>query len=269
MDCTISIDSSGTLVIRAINANGASITQSESNYVIDTIPPSVPNLMVDIQTPYSINSPLVEFNSTDNIAIDYCLLNYFEDDNVVGTTSGALTSINPAVSPLIVALDPDQILHTITVRCFDTAGNFAQNSITFPPIVAFNAPTQISNTPITDATVTITSPNGNDIDSIVLTSNSSGAFLGACNPITGVFGQYLSPVTCSLEGITQSMTIQIDARDVLTNAVGQNSMSFIIDTVSPSISITAPTLVSHTGISNTTIRVTDDVLIYATGVQLS
>jgi hypothetical protein len=58
----------------------------------------------------------------------------------------------------VVDLDEDESLHTIKVRCYDTAGNYSENIIKFPPIVTFTAPTQLSYTGIEDATVTITSP---------------------------------------------------------------------------------------------------------------
>ncbi len=43
----------------------------------------------------------------------------------------------------------------------------------------------------------------------------------------------------------------------------------MIDTAPPMIVITAPDIVSNTGITTTTIRVTDDIAIYATGVIIS
>jgi hypothetical protein len=74
---------------------------------------------------------------------------------------------------LVVNLDPDESLHTIKIRCYDTAGNYSDNIIKFPPIVTFTTPTQISNTNIEDAKVTITSPDDNNIDSIVISSTIS------------------------------------------------------------------------------------------------
>ncbi|MCZ8330245.1 MAG: hypothetical protein O9282_02920 [Flavobacterium sp.] len=39
VDCTISIDSNGTLVVNAIDSDGTSTNTSETNYIIDTVFP--------------------------------------------------------------------------------------------------------------------------------------------------------------------------------------------------------------------------------------
>ena len=178
--------------------------------------------------------------------------------------------MNPAISPLLLNLDPDEALHTIKVRCYDTAGNYSDNIIKFPPIVTFTTPTQLSNIAIEDATVTITSPDDNDIDNITLSSTISPTpTLTNCIGDGGdITSPYASPVLCEIHGIVQSGTVQIEARDVVTNGVGQNSVSFVIDTIPPVITITAPTIVSNTGITTTTMQVTDDMRIYATGVTI-
>ena len=106
--------------------------------------------------PYSIDEPLVMFSSTDNIAIDYCEITYLPDDGVVGTTGSFITQTH--TSPVQLSLDPDMDLHEVTVTCYDTAGNSSSNTIKFPPIIEFTVPTPISNVAITNATVTITSP---------------------------------------------------------------------------------------------------------------
>lgn len=74
------------------------------------------------------------------------------------------------MSPVTLTLDPDEIVHTVTVTVFDAAGNSSETIVRFPPIVTFSAPTTLSNTPITDSTVTISAPTGNDITNIALTS---------------------------------------------------------------------------------------------------
>ena len=80
--------------------------------------------------------------------------------------TGTPTTINPATSPVVLALDPDEIVHIIIVTVYDTAGNSSQTTITFPPIVTINAPTTLSNTTITNSTVTITAPTGNELTNI-------------------------------------------------------------------------------------------------------
>jgi len=83
VDCTISIDSSGTLKIKAVDVNGTSTTKSEPNYIVDYIPPSVPNLSVDTQSPFDVHNPEVSFSTMDNIAVDYCRLQYIADDGLL------------------------------------------------------------------------------------------------------------------------------------------------------------------------------------------
>ena len=79
----------------------------------------------------------------------------------------------------------------------------------------------------------------------------------------------MSPVTCALLGIDQSMTIRITARDVVTEGIGENSQSFIIDEIPPTIEITAPTKINNAAITNTTIVIQDDIAINAADVEIS
>ena len=92
----------------------------------------------------------------------------------MGVGVGGTIIINPAVSPFIPALDPDENVHEIIVTSYDTAGNSTSNTVRFPPIITFSAPTTLSNTGITDTVITITSPDDNDLDNIVITGSSGG-----------------------------------------------------------------------------------------------
>ena len=47
VDCTISVDTSGDLVISALDTSANSGSDTEINYIVDTIPPNVPNVSVD------------------------------------------------------------------------------------------------------------------------------------------------------------------------------------------------------------------------------
>lgn len=52
----------------------------ESSYVVDTIPPNVPNVIIDTDSPFSIDSPQVTFSSLDNVAVDHYTVSYYADD---------------------------------------------------------------------------------------------------------------------------------------------------------------------------------------------
>ena len=271
VECSVQINSSWKLVIKAIDKVFSQVTKTELNYIIDTISPSVPNINVNTQSPYSLHAPQITFASTDNIALSYCEVEYLWDDWNIGTMSGSIIIEMPSISPLVINLDPDEILHTVTVRCYDTAGNVSQNIVRFPPLVNFTTPTQISNISIEDATVTLTSPQDNDLDNIQITSTITPAptvtnCIWSGNDTTE---PYASPAVCEIHGVSQSWTVQIAVRDTVTLAIWDNSTSFIIDIVSPIWLFNVPTLLSHTGITNTTVTITDDIMIYATWVTLS
>ena len=68
-------------------------------------------------------------------------------------------------------------------------------------------------------------------------------------------------MNCIINGISASGTIGIDAEDSVIGAQGYNFQSYIIDTVDPVITITAPTFIDNVAITDTTIVVTDDVAI--------
>ncbi len=270
VDCTVQIDMSGSLSVYATDNENTTKTKIETNYIIDTIPPTVPNITVNTLSPYELHTPQVTFSSTDNIWLDYCNVQYIWDDATTWSVSWSVITVSPATSPMVLNLDPDEILHTVKVKCYDIVWNYSENIIKFPPIVTFNTPTQISNTGIENATVTITSPGDNDIDTIQLTSSMWVLpILTDCVwDWWDTIVPYASPVTCEIHGIVESGTIRVNARDVVTNGIGENSVSFVIDTVPPIVIITAPELISHTWITTTTIEVTDDIAIYATGLSI-
>ncbi len=267
VDCTVSITSSGDLNIQATDVAGNIATKKETNYVIDTAPPAFASSSVDVVT-HGINQPILNFSATDNVAVDHYEVIYTADNGGAGV-SGATTTINPATSPVTLVLDPDEAVHTVTIRVYDTAGNFTDRVIKFPPIVNFTAPTTLSNTTITNASVTITSPGGNDLTGITFNAGSTGATLGTC---TGAGGDttdpYANPVTCTINNVTTTGSVTVNATDSVTGAVGQNSQSFIVDTNPPTVLISAPTKLDNVSITDTTITVTDDVGVLAGDVSV-
>ncbi len=267
VNCTISIDSTGNLVITADDIAGNTGTDTESGYVIDTVAPNVPSVSVDTDAPNSIDNPEITFSALDNLAVDRFTISYNSDN---GTTwIGTWVVLDPATSPVSLILDPDEDVHTIIVTVFDTAGNSASSTVVFPPNVTFSAPTTISGSTITDSTVTINNPSGNDVSNITLTANTTGASLGTCTwSGSDTTAPYNNPATCIINNIATSGTITVSGDDAILGATGMNSQSYIIDTVAPVITITAPTTSSGSAITDTTIRVTDAVWILSANVVI-
>ncbi|MDC0505985.1 DUF5011 domain-containing protein [Candidatus Gracilibacteria bacterium] len=268
VNCTISVDDSGTLVINAADTSGNTGSDMEMGYVIDTVAPNVPSISVNTDAPFSVDAPQVTFSALDNVSVDHFTITYNIDDSTP-VTIGTSTVIDPATSPVILALDPDEILHTVTVTVFDTAGNSTSSTIQFPPSVTFNAPTTLSGGIISDSTVTINNPSGNDVSNITLLANTTNATLGACTGSgSDATAPYATPVTCVINNITGSGTVTISGDDSILGATGMNSQSYIIDNNPAVITITAPTKLSGTGITDTTIEIIDDNGILAANVVI-
>ncbi len=267
VDCTIAVISSGNVNIQATDTLGTATTKLETNYIVDVTAPVFSSVAVDVTT-HGVNQPVLSFSATDNIAVGHYEVIYIADNSAAGV-DGATTTINPATSPVTLSLDPDEAVHTVTVRVYDTAGNFTDHVIKFPPVVNFNAPTTLSNAPITNSTVTITSPMDTDLTNITLSAGTTGATLGTCTGDGGdTTDPYASPVTCTINGVGATGTVTVNATDSVTGAVGQNSQSYTIDTTPPVVTISAPTKLHNAAITDTTITVTDDVAVLASDVVL-
>jgi hypothetical protein len=63
---------------------------------------------------------------------------------------------------------------------------------------------------------------------------------------------------CDINNITSSGTIKVSGKDASTSAVGENAQTYTIDTQKPQITITAPTLLKNSSITDTTIKVIDN-----------
>ena len=260
VDCTSNIPVSGDLIVNALDTSSNAWTATEPNYIVDIIPPNIPNVSVD--TSSWIDTPTVTFSSLDNVAVDYYTVTYT-------SATGILTTINPATSPVDLVLDSSELVHTIVVTAYDTAGNSSASTIKFPPIVTINAPTTLSNTTITDSTVTITSPPGNDLTNIMLVTSTTWASLGTCTwDRWDTTDPYATPVICDINGISDSGSISILAEDASNWAEWLNSQSYIIDTTPPVITITAPTKLDNTSITDTTITVIDETAVTSANVVI-
>ena len=248
-------------------AGNTSAASAGVNVTVDTTVPQVPTVSVDTVGAFTVDGPQVSFTALDNVSVAYYEVEYNIDNGTTGV--GALTTISPATSPVVLTLDPDETLHTITVRVYDTAGNVSESIVKFPPIVDITAPTPINNVAITDATITVTSPDGNDLENIVI-SGIAGATLGTCTGAgSDTVTPYASPVVCDITSVPVTGTLTVTAQDVGTSAEGQNMQSFIIETAPPTITITAPTKLDNATITDTTVTITDDTAINAADISIS
>ncbi len=265
VDCTVNITSSGNLRISLPDSAGSMGIGTENNYIIDMI---APTSTVSIDTSSGLHTPTVTFITNDNVAVSRTDITY--NTNNGGAGAGAPATITNATSPTALVLDPDELIHEITVRTYDTAGNFFDNIVRFPPVINFTAPTRVKNSPIHDATVTVFTPSGNDISVLNLTAGSTGATLAHC---VGAGGDttlpYAQPVTCEIQNITATGTVRIDATDAGNGATGNNQLLFTIETTPPTVSIASPTKRSNNPITNTVVTATDNYGVAAGDVALT
>lgn len=80
VNCTVSIDTSGDLIIQAIDDNANTGNASETSYIIDMVAPNIPSVSVDVSIPFSIDGPEVTFSALDNIAVSHYDIIYTADD---------------------------------------------------------------------------------------------------------------------------------------------------------------------------------------------
>lgn len=91
-------------------------------------------------------------------------------------------------------------VHEVTVTAYDTAGNSTNNTVRFPPVITFDAPTILSNTDIADTTITIFNPSGNPLTNIVISGSQAGLLTTPFSCVgsgSDTSDPYNSPVTCT------------------------------------------------------------------------
>jgi surface protein len=260
VSCGLTILTGGNLVISATDVSWANSLLAENNYIIDITVPTI-SLQVNTLSPFTKDAPNIIFTWSDNNWINYCTLSYYEDDLAWWTTWGAWQTIDPATSPVSLNLDPDRLTHEVSVTCFDIAWNTGTQSTLFPSVITFSTPTLISSGTIGDAQVTVLSPNGTNLDTLTITWSAWSPALWVCAIAALIPWEYYSPVTCSLLGITESMTVTVQARDVSNASFGNNSTSFVIDNIAPVVSVTPITLLSSSPIVDMSISVNDNMAV--------
>ena len=269
MNCTIRINTSGRLVLKATDNAGLISTAFKDGYVVDQVPPTFITSGIDTLT-YGIDKPIVEFEATDAVGMQKYEIKYVGSDG--SNKVDEIEYTEPGVITRTLELYAGEDQHTITVIAYDLAGNTTEKQTIFPPEVVFNAPTIISNQPISDSTVTITAPiAGHKINNIAISGTASeGVYLENCSDAGGVHdAPYTTYATCNIRNINKSGTIIIQAEDINNGATGYNSHMYTIDTVDPVITINAPTKKKKDNITNTTITVTDNIEIHPGGIEIA
>lgn len=144
----------------------------------------------------------------------------------------------------------------ISVTATDTAGNSTTvndshatlgNSLKLtvkeitPPVITITAPTEGQRTTNSKPTVTFTvtdNDSGVDQDTIKVTIDSTAITTGITKtPVTNGFQCSYTPTATLTDG---THTIKVDAKDNDGNSAIQRTVSLIVDTVPPTLSVTAP-----------------------------
>ncbi|MGI6423368.1 MAG: BspA family leucine-rich repeat surface protein [Candidatus Dojkabacteria bacterium] len=275
LNCTITINTSGKLVLKATDDSGLSSTAFKDGYVIDTTSPTFITSNVDTTT-HGLHRPVVSFEAFDAVGVARYEIVYIKDNEGEGvSTTETIDEIiytEPGVITRTLHLDPHEPQHTVKIIAYDLVGNATLKQTVFPPDVVFNAPTILSNQAIDDTTVTITAPiDGHEIDNIVISGSASdGVTLGTCTDRNNkTTAPYDTTVTCEILGIQNSGMIMVTAQDTTNGATGYETHMYTIDTVDPVITINAPTKKKKDNITNTTITVTDNIEIHPGGIEIA
>lgn len=148
--------------------------------------------------------------------------------------------------------------YSVSVKATDDAGNSTTVDATHAtlgsslqlrvketvaPVIAITSPTAsarlINNKPTIAWTVT-DDDSGVNSDTIGITIDSGSKVTGASIEKTAIDGGYQCTYTPSAALSDGSHTVKIDASDNDGNAATQKSVTFIIDTVAPTLSVTSP-----------------------------
>ncbi|MFZ2804475.1 MAG: fibronectin type III domain-containing protein [Patescibacteria group bacterium] len=128
------------------------------------------------------------------------------------------------------------------------------------PVITITAPTLVSSSTITNTTIHVTDNNTLNASNVVVDPSTTAGTSGFNCTQTGA-----SIVDCTIL-ITSSGTLVIDATDDSNDTGTQSQNGYLVDITPPAITITAPTLVSSSTITDTTIHVTDDNAFTASNV---
>ncbi len=260
VDCTISIVSSGHLVIRATDLAGLSNSLTEPTYRVDTVVP-----LVTITAPTLVSNTTI-INTAIHVTDNYTILaaNVSVDPSTTaGTSNFSCVQTNSTTVDCTIRVTSSG---TLVIKGMDQTTNVTTQSQSgyiieaVAPVVAVTAPTKIFNTDIANTAIHVTDNYAILASDVLIDPSTTVGNSGFSCVQTNA-----STVDCSLT-ITTSGSLVILATDRATNFSTQSEMGYVIESVAPVVTITAPTKTAHTTITDTTIHVTDNNAILAANV---
>lgn len=220
-----------TIIVRAYDTSGNYTDSTTINRTIDITPPNTFTPELSVSSPTSDNTPTLTFSTTDNVAIDYYM---------VQINGG---SYNVQTSPYQLPTLPDGP-NTINVRAHDTATNQRVGTVNL--VVDTSGPTGLTfeaneSSPTNNQTPTLnfSATDTNGIDRYELQIDS-GSFSEVTSP-------YVLPTQTEGEH-----TYTIRAYDTLDNFT-EDSISLTIDITSPDSFTIEPSVSSPTPTQNISI----------------
>jgi len=287
VNCSMTIDRSGDLRIRATDAQGNINTESEIEYQVTggtTGDRSIP--MITINAPTKTNNGLIDdttitvIDDTQIRATDIAI----RDNSTVGVenfncSQTSNRQVNCTLRILssgdlrVIATDAAGNIHRVGEDGYvindgtSTPGGGNTNQMdTNRPFITFNAPTKTSTRTISNTVITI-----NDDIAIIPAGVELRPGSTAETQNFSCQQQGETSVSCTLD-ILSSGEIRIAASDVAGNTRFRTEADYEItqvsDTDRPFITISAPTKSSTRTISNTVITIEDDSAVNPAGIEL-
>lgn len=199
----------------------------DAAFLLDNVAPNSFTPTLNVESPTYVTTPEVTFITTDNIMIDYYQ---------VKVDSGSFSTQN---SPYILpVLAPGN--HSITVRAYDTAGNYTDGSV--------NVEILTSNPDPFTPTLNVTSPTNNTTPEVsFLATDNEGIDYYEVKIDEGLFSVQTSPYLLpSLAAGNHTVTVR--AYDIEGNYT-DGSVNFTIDLTAPNVftpSVSGGTLTNDT-----------------------
>ena len=272
--CSLSILSSGDILLSATDRAGNTRFRSENGYVINRVnDTSKPFILVDAGTKTS-NSTIQNTVITvrDLVGIDVANIS-IRDNSTVGvsnfncqqvdaTTARCTLDILSSGDLLLTASD---LAGNVTYKT-ETGYQINQSDDTGKPFILLNAPTKTSNGTIQNTTFTVRDGVAIDAADVSIRDISTvGVSNFNCSQVN------VTTVSCTLN-ITSSGDLLLTAKDRAGNVTYKTETGYQInqasDATKPFIVLNAPTKTSNGTIQNTTFTVRDGVAIDASDVSI-
>ena len=281
VDCTISISSSGDLKLKAVDqADNIAYKQMRDYEITSPNGNDTTKSTIVINAPTKISASTITDTTivvTDDQAIDANKV------SILGDTTANVSDLN------CVQTNQQQVDCTINIlssgdlklKAEDQAGNMAykqmqgyevttpMGSDTVKSTIVINAPTLISDLTITDTTIVITDNQAIDANQVAILGDTTANVSGLnCVQTT------LKQVNCTIN-IFSSGDLKLKATDQAGNVSYKQMQGYQVttsmgggDTMRSTITINAPTKISSSAITDTTIVIIDNEAIDAEMVSV-